>query len=190
MVEAGGFDASFSGGLYPGALYETAAGTASDAGLKCEETDLAVRITRATGHRVVFAPKAVVHHSVTAERSLFRYFAGRCVKEGRSKAVMALRNGLTRTTSTERSFVLHALLPGVGRRLTGAVRSRQVALLLQALSIVTGLGLAGVTFVASAMINAVRPGRWRLPSTDDPQVVRLRGPVDRSSRPKTGTEDK
>ena len=80
----------------------------------CEETELCIRIRQQRpGMRILFEPRAVVHHRVTATRERFGYFARRTFAEGRSKATVARLVGTRDALSTERSYVAKTLPAGL-----------------------------------------------------------------------------
>ena len=86
-----------------------------------EETELCIRAAAAyPGGRFLMDPGARVRHSVTAERTGWRYFRRRCLAEGRSKAAITARWGAGVTLASERTHtrrLLGAALRGAGRGL-------------------------------------------------------------------------
>jgi hypothetical protein len=90
-----------------------------------EETELAVRIARATdGARWVIAPGAAVAHDVPASRGTVRYLMRRCGVEGRAKATLSRLDGSGAMLSSERSYVARDVPLAVLRELRGALRGR------------------------------------------------------------------
>ena len=81
--------------------------------LGCEETELSIRATRATGGRIVQQPLAVVDHLVPAERARVGYFIHRCWAEGLSKAVVSRLMGGDAALASERRYTTRTLPLGV-----------------------------------------------------------------------------
>ena len=70
--------------------------------LGCEETELCIRLgQRSPGRRVVFEPRAVVHHRVTAARTTWPYLRSRSYAEGVSRRRSARLVGAADATSVE-----------------------------------------------------------------------------------------
>jgi GT2 family glycosyltransferase len=89
----------------------------------CEETELCIRIRQHHPEAtILFEPRAVVHHRVTAAREGFGYFARRTFAEGRSKATVARLVGARDALSTERSYVARTLPAGVVNGLVSTCR--------------------------------------------------------------------
>ena len=92
--------------------------------LGTEETEFCIRLTQTLpGSRVVFEPRARVHHRVTEARTTWAYLRSRSHAEGVSKAAMVAVVGTADGTSEERSYVRSVLTRGVlreaGRGLRG-----------------------------------------------------------------------
>jgi GT2 family glycosyltransferase len=82
----------------------------------CEETELCIRAQQHWPQRFfLYEPNAKIHHCVPAKRATWRYFSSRCYAEGLSKAAVARYVGAKDGLSTERDYVLHALLRGLVR---------------------------------------------------------------------------
>jgi GT2 family glycosyltransferase len=77
--------------------------------LGCEETELAIRATAATGGRILQQPSAAVDHLVPAERTDLRYFVRRCWAEGISKAVVSRLAGSDAALESERRYTTRTL---------------------------------------------------------------------------------
>lgn len=118
----------------------------------CEETDLAIRMSRFGGVHI-YVPEAVVHHHVGTSRSRFAYFRRRCWAEGRSKAVLGAANGVSTATSAERDYLLRTLGPGFARRLRRAATG-DIAALSQLGALLAGLTItaAGFAFASAARV--------------------------------------
>lgn len=104
--------------------FETALGRVGAIPLGCEETEFCIRARRATGHDVLYEPRAVVHHKVPAVRASIRYVLRRCYAEGLSKAVVARLSGANLGLSAERRHVFRTLPAALGRDLLGLARRR------------------------------------------------------------------
>ena len=91
--------------------------------LGTEETELCIRIAQQIpGARVVFEPRARVHHQVTEARTTWAYLRSRSHAEGVSKAAMVAVVGTSDGTSEERSYVRSVLPRGVLRELGRGLR--------------------------------------------------------------------
>jgi len=93
--------------------------------LGCDETELCIRLAqRIPGARVVYEPRALVHHRVTEPRTTWHYLRTRSYAEGRSKALIGRLVGNVAATSVERSYVSHTLTAAVRRELGQGLRGR------------------------------------------------------------------
>jgi glucosyl-dolichyl phosphate glucuronosyltransferase len=108
--------------------------------LGCEETELAIRIRRLTGHVILHLPDARVSHRVTASRVTWRYFVSRCWSEGLSKALVARHAGSDAALASERAYAARTLPAGVARAIRDAARG-DAAGLARAAAITAGLGI-------------------------------------------------
>jgi GT2 family glycosyltransferase len=91
--------------------------------LGTEETEFCIRIgQRIPGARVVFEPRARVHHRVTPARTTWTYLRARSHAEGVSKAAMVAVVGTADGTSEERSYVRSVLTRGLVRELGRGLR--------------------------------------------------------------------
>ena len=125
MLEAGGFPEGI--------------GRVGTVPLGCEETELAIHITRSRhGARIVYSLSARVEHSVDPSRVSLRYFVSRCWAEGKSKAAIEAHVGRADGLASERHYVAHTLPAGIARGLMDASRG-QLAGLARAAAIVLGL---------------------------------------------------
>jgi GT2 family glycosyltransferase len=92
--------------------------------LGCEETEFSIRLLDASGNgRIIHDPQAVVHHLVPRSRGTWRYFLARCYAEGCSKAYVAQLSGAKAALSSERHYLLHALVPALRRDFGEVFRS-------------------------------------------------------------------
>ncbi len=113
----------------------------------CEETDIAIRLTRRQpGSRVMYAPTSIVRHHVPASRARWAYFRSRCFHEGRSKSILSRLEGSTEPLSSERAYTIRVLpagvLRGVGALLRGDRGGAQRAAAIVAGLCITTFGYA------------------------------------------------
>lgn len=91
--------------------------------IACTETELCIRATRENpGSKIVYDPRAVVDHTVPAERATLRYFLSRCRAEGISKAIVSRLVGSGPGLAAERTYTRVTLPRGAGRGLRDMLR--------------------------------------------------------------------
>lgn len=141
-----------------------------------DDLDLCMRLAARYGPAAVYyAPRAVVHHYVPAERVTWRYFCRRCFYVNREK-VEAFRNmGSAASLAAERDFVLNAVARGFITDLkrglageTGAFRSIAAMFI--------GIVLAGLGHLSGRLTHMTRR------SSDAPENARAA----RSARARSG----
>ncbi|MEU0496668.1 glycosyltransferase family 2 protein [Mycobacterium sp. NPDC006124] len=116
--------------------FDSAVGRVGSKPTGCEETELCIRISQRTpSARLLFDPEMRVLHTVTGERTTFRYFVSRCYHEGRSKAMVSRLVGAADGLSSERSYVTKVLPRAVARGLA----SFSAAGFVRATVVVTGV---------------------------------------------------
>jgi glucosyl-dolichyl phosphate glucuronosyltransferase len=106
-------------------LFDSSVGrtSASSRPLGCEETEFSIRLRRLSpGARIIYEPQAVVYHHVDQSRATLRYFLGRCLAEGCSKARVTRLSGASAALSSERSYINHVIVPAVRREVGGVFR--------------------------------------------------------------------
>jgi GT2 family glycosyltransferase len=86
-----------------------------------EDTDLCLRMSRATGGRWMYVPGSVVDHCVPEGRTRLRYLMGRCYHEGRGKIELARLCGGSDVLLVERDY-LRRVLPRAVLRSLGLAR--------------------------------------------------------------------
>ena len=86
----------------------------------------------------MFQPAAEVLHTVTAERTTWRYFVKRCRLEAHAKTILTGLTGTESGLSSERSYATRVLPRAVMRELVAAVRGDRDGIT-RALAIVAGL---------------------------------------------------
>ncbi|CAN5342430.1 hypothetical protein BH11ACT7_BH11ACT7_16250 [soil metagenome] len=107
-----------------------------------EDTDLCIRMAAGGGHWM-YVPSAVILHQVPRSRASFRFFATRCLSEGRGKAAMRDRLGSNSAIDTERDYVKRSAVKALRNVVSfEPQRTRQGAAAL------TGLDYAGVGFTS------------------------------------------
>jgi GT2 family glycosyltransferase len=119
----------------------------------CEETDLCIRAQRRDPNaRILYQPRARVHHHVPEARTTWRYLRGRCFAEGRSKAVLCRRVGAEAGLASERRYATQtlsrAILRDLGNACTGELgaATRIVSILVSVAAATAGYVVGRVAF--------------------------------------------
>ncbi|MFF4596320.1 glycosyltransferase [Amycolatopsis sp. NPDC001319] len=132
--------------------------------LGCEETELCIRARqRLPRARILFEPRAVVAHQVSADRLSWSYLRRRSWSEGVSKAVVSRLAGTGSAVATERRYVARVLPAAVGRELVRSARNRRTDSGKALIGIATALLAAAGGFVRE---SARRSGPG--PATGEP----------------------
>ncbi len=122
----------------------------------CEETELCIRIgQQLPGTRVVFEPRAVVHHRVTPARTTWSYLRTRSNAEGVSKAAIGALVGPEDAISVETDYVKRVLTRGFVRELGRGLRGHASGFR-GAAGIVTCLWLTGFGYLRGRMGHRAR----------------------------------
>ncbi len=129
-------------------LFDSSVGRtiASSRPLGCEETEFSIRLRRLSpGARIIYEPRAVVHHHIDQPRATWRYFLDRCRAEGCSKARVSRLSGPSAALRSERSYLTHTIVRAVCRELTAVPRQgrKDSMMRLAALSLGTLSATAG-----------------------------------------------
>jgi glucosyl-dolichyl phosphate glucuronosyltransferase len=121
-----------------------------------DDMDMCHRIAHAK-HRVVYEPRAVVHHFVPASRTTWHYFWRRCylVNQGKVTAFANMREASN--LGAELAFVTGTLTTGVLAEFRRVVRGDLYGLA-RVGAIVTGIAMAGLGHV-SGQLRRRRPRR-------------------------------
>ena len=91
--------------------------------LGCEETEFCIRLgLRSPGSVLLFDNRAVIKHSVPADRCRFSYFWSRCYAEGLSKAQVTASVGVRHGLSAERRYMVRTLPSGMAQGVADALR--------------------------------------------------------------------
>jgi GT2 family glycosyltransferase len=132
--------------------FSTAVGRVGTTPLGCEETELSIRLAHhLPGSRILYEPRAVVHHHVAEERARWSYFRRRCWSEGLSKALVAGLADPRRALSAERRYAARVLPAGMARDLGAAVRTRDGWRLASAATSGTGLAITALGYAAGRL---------------------------------------
>jgi glucosyl-dolichyl phosphate glucuronosyltransferase len=128
-LDVGGFDASV--GQRPGGNLR-----------RCDETELAIRLTASQPKSVVlYVPAAAVDHHVGKERLRFSYFLRRCWHEGLSKAVVVRLAGRSVGLERERRHVA-VVIPAALLRDLRSCTAGELAGFLRMIAAIGGLAAA------------------------------------------------
>ncbi len=116
-----------------------------------DDLDLCLRLAQRFGSEsLYYAPDAVVHHFVPAERVTWRYFYRRCYFVNRGKVKVFRSLGGAANLMAEREFVLRALTTQVGEYLRRAAKGQPDALR-QLAAMMAGIALAVLGHVRGRM---------------------------------------
>jgi glucosyl-dolichyl phosphate glucuronosyltransferase len=107
-----------------------------------EDTDFCIRAARATGKRWIYVPTAVIEHEVPPSRATLRFFARRCVSEGRSKVEMARLLGGGDSLDHERAYMRRTVPLGILRNVACGRVDRAAAMAFGIVCAAWGLGAA------------------------------------------------
>jgi glycosyltransferase involved in cell wall biosynthesis len=119
--------------------------------LGCEETELAIRVRRANPRSTIMhVPGAVALHSVTEERTSWRYFMRRCWAEGLSKALVTEQVGRADGLASERAYATVTLPSGVLQGLAASAAGDRWGAV-RAGTIITGLATTTAGYVAGRL---------------------------------------
>jgi glucosyl-dolichyl phosphate glucuronosyltransferase len=125
-----------------------------------EELALAVTLRREFGDECLrYCPSACVKHFVPRARLTARYLVSRCWVEGTTKADVTALHGRAAMSDDQR-YLLHVLLPGIGRRLLTGSRHRDRSALLEALVLAAAAQVTAAGYVTRTLAYTLpRPGR-------------------------------
>jgi glucosyl-dolichyl phosphate glucuronosyltransferase len=107
-----------------------------------EDTDFCIRAATAAGGRWLYVPSAVVEHEVPASRATLRFFAHRCVAEGRSNVEMARLLADDATLDHERAYMKQVVPRAILRNVITGRIDRASAMAVGVLCAGWGVGLA------------------------------------------------
>jgi glucosyl-dolichyl phosphate glucuronosyltransferase len=128
-----------------------------------DDLNLCLRLAERYGtESIYYAPRAIVHHHVPAERVTWRYFWRRCYFVNREKVGVLRQVGSASNLVAEREFVRRALTRQAAADLRRAAAGEPEALRTLG-AMVTGIALAGAGNLRG---NADQLGRRRAPGPD------------------------
>jgi glucosyl-dolichyl phosphate glucuronosyltransferase len=128
----------------------------------CEETEFSIRLRQAwPDGRIMYEPRAVVHHHVDGSRRTWRYFLARCYAEGFSKAQVARLAGMSSALSSERAYLIHAVQQAVFRELSGLGRVGRADALGRLAALLLGVSWTGAGFARASVSRTRLPSRAR-----------------------------
>jgi GT2 family glycosyltransferase len=121
-----------------------------------DETEFAIRAVRANpGGYWVFQPSAEVRHTVTAERTTWRYFVKRCRLEAHAKTILTGLTGSEAGLASERSYATRVLPRAVLRELAAGARGDRDGLI-RAVAVVAGLLITGGEYARLKTLGRIR----------------------------------
>ena len=121
-----------------------------------EEIALFTAVSRTFGaDSIWYVPDAVVHHFAPEARCTLRYLLKRSVVEGTTKADVRHLHG-TDSMAHDRGYVIHSLLPGIGRYLVDATLRRERRALAHAGTLVLCFAATAAAYVAQLMQQQLR----------------------------------
>jgi len=134
----------------------------------CEETELAIRARHQWPKRVfLYEPRAIVRHTVPAERGQWRYFRSRCFAEGQSKAYVSRLVGAQDGLASERTHVFRTLPLGVVRGFADVLRYGDLWGVAR-----SGAIIAGLAWTAAGYLT----GRWSQRTSNPDAMLILEPP--------------
>ena len=122
----------------------------------CEETEFCIRLGQQVPEaRVVFEPKARVHHRVTPARTTWSYLRNRSNAEGVSKAAIGALVGPADAVAVEKDYVTRILTRGFLRELGSGLRGNRAGFR-GAAGIAVSLWLTAVGYLRGRMGHRAR----------------------------------
>lgn len=119
-----------------------------------EDTDLCLRMAKATGGKWVYVPSARIDHPVPTERTTRRFFLGRCFNEGRGKVELGRLNDGRDSLGSEQDYMRKTLPHAVRRGVVDTLKGRGLAPATRA-----GAVIAGACFAAAGGLYGVVSAR-------------------------------
>ena len=116
-----------------------------------DDLDIAHRLLALSPQsRLIYEPRAIVHHYVYEDRLTWRYFWRRCFWANRDKVAIMRGLGGAGNLKADRSFVLRTLSVGVGRGLRELLGG-DIGGLERALAIIAGVAISGVAYATGVV---------------------------------------
>jgi GT2 family glycosyltransferase len=107
-------------------------------------------------NKLIYEPRAIVHHHVHEDRLTWHYFWWRCFWVNREKVALMRDLGEAANLKADRRFVLRALSVGVARGLRESLGG-DIGGLQRALAIIAGVGVSGVAYLTGLV-------EWQIPA--------------------------
>jgi glycosyltransferase involved in cell wall biosynthesis len=118
----------------------------------CEETEFCIRAARLNpGGYWAYCPEARVRHSVSAQRTTWRYFVRRCRMEGTAKGILATIAGSKDSLASERRYIL-ILLQSFLHEAGSALRGERHAAS-RAAAIFVGFAVTASAYLSTRLAN-------------------------------------
>jgi len=128
----------------------------------CEETEFSIRLLgKSPNGRIIYEPRAVVHHYVARTRGTWRYFMRRCYAEGCSKEQVAQLSGVTAALSSERQYVVHTLRRAAYRELATVLRRGSGDAFGRLAALILGVSCAAAGYARSLAVRNLPPRRLK-----------------------------
>ena len=139
----------------------------------CEETELCIRLRHHDpSARIVFEPRALVRHRVSADRVTWSYLRRRSWGEGISKAAVSRLVGPGDALSTERSYTTKVIPAGFFRELARLRVASAFALVLSVLYAAAGYARGKVARERKALVSEpIAVAEWDRAQRPAPRCV-------------------
>jgi GT2 family glycosyltransferase len=138
-----------------------------------EDTEFCIRASKHWPERIwMYVPEAVVRHTVSLERTRWRYFITRCVNEGRGKARMRSLSTVPLRLDSERSYVKGTLPAGILQGLVRGTMGDRRGFLCAA-AIIGGLAITTTAYARELVL--IQPGSRREPERSELPDERMDG---------------
>ncbi|MCB1286176.1 MAG: glycosyltransferase family 2 protein [Mycobacterium sp.] len=130
--------------------------------MRCDETELCIRINQETTAPVLLLDPAVkVRHWVSDDRTTWKYFLRRCFWEGYSKRQLSTMVGPSDALSTERQYTVAVLPKALAREIVAGIRSpgRRSGHLGKSAAIVVGFAATAYGYLYATVKSWLPPQR-------------------------------
>jgi GT2 family glycosyltransferase len=116
-----------------------------------DDLDMAHRLLALSPQsRLIYEPRAIVHHYVHEDRLTWRYFRRRCFWANRDKVAIMRGLGGAANLKADRRFVLRTLSVGVGKGLRELLGG-DIGGLQRAVSIIAGVAISGIAYATGVV---------------------------------------
>lgn len=172
LVAIGGFREAF--GCNKGGNTRTTSFTWLQHSAGDEETELCIRATRRWPESMwVYVPSAQVQHSVSVQRTRWKYFLWRCYDEGLGKALLVQMHDARTGLASERAYVSQTLPGGVVRGMTDTFLRLDPTGLARSVAIILGLTATIAGYVMGKAFLAPMEGTHDTQDARIPTVSRV-----------------